>query len=148
MSCHTMRPECWVPATDGTAVTWACCWLCAHAIVEHDMPLGGTLTDCGCKREDIYPSDVLAHMDGRSLFVEPAQDRTQKPAPEELFEVVSPMYDVHGRVLEDAPMLVQTFRKLDVDADNPGKYRAAPVSVTYRPRVKRVGAPLVKRKAG
>lgn len=52
-ACKVFRPDCIVPYGDGAV---ECCWLCAHAIVEHDCPLEKAVThECECLPTEIYP---------------------------------------------------------------------------------------------
>jgi hypothetical protein len=52
--CKAFAPECLVPMGDGAMKM---CWLCAHAVVEHDVPVDSALHHrCKCSAQDIYPA--------------------------------------------------------------------------------------------
>ena len=53
VACTAFKAECYVPVGESLVQM---CWLCAHAVVEHDCPLHEAMThECDCKPEDIYP---------------------------------------------------------------------------------------------
>lgn len=54
-----------VPVGDGSAI---CCWLCGHAVGEHECELGAAMAhECECLPEQIYPAALIAELDaGRS----------------------------------------------------------------------------------
>ncbi len=55
--CGAFQPECLVPNGAGAL---AMCWPCAHAHVDHEMPLGRcAVHECACAERDIYPQRVL-----------------------------------------------------------------------------------------
>ncbi len=62
-SCDTFAAEVMVPAgleDEGVAMM---CWMCAHYVTEHGTPIDSAFAErCDCKREDIYPADVLEQM--------------------------------------------------------------------------------------
>lgn len=52
-ACKAFKAECYVPIGDESAQM---CWLCAHAVVEHDCPLHEAATNkCECMPQDVYP---------------------------------------------------------------------------------------------
>ncbi len=52
-ACNAFRAECYVPIGEGSAQM---CWLCAHAVVEHDAPVSAAhCHECECTAEEIYP---------------------------------------------------------------------------------------------
>lgn len=57
-ACKTFAPECLVPMGDAAVPM---CWLCAHHVVEHDVPLTEAFrAECECGPHLIYPDRVLA----------------------------------------------------------------------------------------
>lgn len=128
-----MVPECEVPILDGSM---QCCWLCAHAIVDHGA-LAGPPAECSCKPEDVYPADVLRlrveHRAPAQLDIEPATPRTQT--------LVSRCYNIDGTVDEDGPKLVQVFEQV-----GPGKLRLQSVSVREPTRGERISRTIQRRK--
>ena len=59
--CGVMVAECLVPV--GSEAVPAC-WVCAHDYITHGREIGLTSgLPCDCKREDIYPTDVLERRD-------------------------------------------------------------------------------------
>lgn len=152
-SCRAFRPDCWVPKTDGSDGAHALCWLCAHAVLAHDMPIGGQIPDCACDAAEIFPPDVLARKERLSQTLDNGEDRSQKavpvvrqpnapePAaePSATFTTYSPSYNEQGKRDPDGPVLVQTFRRLDAT-------RIELVSATVRPRVARVTRTLARRR--
>lgn len=60
-NCKAYAAECETPVGDGAA---SLCWLCAHDITFHGLPLGELREGpCGCARHQVYPAAVLAKLD-------------------------------------------------------------------------------------
>lgn len=64
-SCGAMGREVRVPVTarPGEPDTRELCWLCAHAVIDHDAHwehAHAVVMDCGCRGDRIYPSDYRA----------------------------------------------------------------------------------------
>lgn len=56
-ACKAYKAECYVPIGDVSAQM---CWLCAHAVVDHDCPLHEAAThECECLPHEIYPNRVI-----------------------------------------------------------------------------------------
>lgn len=63
--CGVMVAECLVPVGDEAVPA---CWVCAHDYVTHGREIGLTSgLPCECRREDIYPADVIERRDRASL---------------------------------------------------------------------------------
>jgi hypothetical protein len=57
VACKSFVAECHAPVGDGSAPM---CWLCAHHVVDHDVPVHEAMTaQCECAPEDVYPMRVL-----------------------------------------------------------------------------------------
>ena len=53
-ACKDFLAECYVPIGEGSAQM---CWLCAHAVVEHDCPPHEASThECECLPHQVYPN--------------------------------------------------------------------------------------------
>lgn len=71
--------ECNVPIGDGSAKM---CWLCAHHVVDHDVPLHEAMeARCECKPEDIYPARYFQKVAaGLTPVVAVAEDADRRKA--------------------------------------------------------------------
>lgn len=127
-----------MPAVDGSDETHALCWLCAHAVVTHDVAIGQHVPHCECLREDIYPADVIARREACALVDDAPEDRTQIVVPAKMsappkgpvYTLITPSRNERGHRDDEGPVLVQQFRKLEDD-------RIELVSAEVRPRIKR-----------
>lgn len=66
VACQAFVAECMAPVGDGSAPM---CWLCAHHVVDHDVPLHEAAeARCECTPEQVYPVRVLQQ---RALWLTP-----------------------------------------------------------------------------
>lgn len=104
-SCKALAPECIVPVGDGAVPM---CWLCAHAVTEHDAEVGAPVVECGCNSEQIYPADY------RAKFARPqapiSGELTYQEAGQRVVRVHSHFYGSDGKVDRSGPILVQSYR--------------------------------------
>jgi hypothetical protein len=57
VACKAFVAECMAPVGEGSA---AMCWLCAHHVVDHEVPLHEAAeARCECTPDQIYPVRVL-----------------------------------------------------------------------------------------
>jgi hypothetical protein len=58
VACKAYAAECQAPVGEGSAPM---CWLCAHHVVDHDVPLHEAMeARCECTPDQVYPKHVIA----------------------------------------------------------------------------------------
>lgn len=78
VACKCWTAECHAPVGEGSAVM---CWLCAHQVVDHDVPLHEAMNACcECTPDQVYPKAVLERRAALTIG--------QHPLMQKAFEIV------------------------------------------------------------